>query len=108
MVSRLYGHSSSSGALRVKDEPDCIALFEQKLLDAGVLDPATIDQIHEEAQAEAEAALEQALGEPKPTPADVEKHTYAPARSMRSIRRITRGCRRWTEPSVMSADADRD
>src|SRR5439155_9535561 len=32
MVSRLYGHSSSSGALRVKNEPDCIALFAQKLL----------------------------------------------------------------------------
>src|SRR5439155_2967624 len=66
MVSRLYGHSSSSGALRVKDEPDPIELFEQKLLEAGVLDKAAIDQVHEEAQAEVEAAVEQALGEPQP------------------------------------------
>jgi 2-oxoisovalerate dehydrogenase E1 component alpha subunit len=76
-VSRLYGHSSSSGALRVKGEPDCIALFENKLLEAGVLDPETTERVHEEAKAEAEAALEQALREPKPTAADVEKHTYA-------------------------------
>ena len=36
LVSRLYGHSSSSGAARVKNEPDCIELFEKKLLDTGV------------------------------------------------------------------------
>ncbi|HZT79065.1 MAG TPA: thiamine pyrophosphate-dependent dehydrogenase E1 component subunit alpha [Gemmataceae bacterium] len=77
MVSRLYGHSSSSGALRVKNEPDCIPLFEQKLLEAGVADQAELDAVHEEAQAEAEAALEQATAEPRPRPEDVEKFTYA-------------------------------
>jgi 2-oxoisovalerate dehydrogenase E1 component alpha subunit len=76
-VSRLYGHSSSSGALRVKDEPDCVALFERRLLEAGVVNREFIERTHQEAGAEAEAALEQALSEPKPTPADVEKHTYA-------------------------------
>jgi len=79
-VSRLYGHSSSSGALRVKSEPDCIALFEQKLVRAGVLNQEAINRIHAEAQAEAEAALEQALAEPKPTAADVYKYSYAPSR----------------------------
>jgi 2-oxoisovalerate dehydrogenase E1 component alpha subunit len=77
MVSRLYGHSSSSGALRVKNEPDCIELFEQKLLAASVIDHVLIESIHEEAKAEAEAALDQALKEPKPRPEDVEKFTYA-------------------------------
>jgi 2-oxoisovalerate dehydrogenase E1 component alpha subunit len=77
LVSRLYGHSSSSGALRVKNEPDCIALFEKKLLAAGVLDPATIERIHEDAQTEAEIALEQAQSEPRPTPEDVVRYTYA-------------------------------
>lgn len=77
MVSRLYGHSSSSGALRVKDEPDAIELFEQKLLDAGALDKAAIDQVHEEALAEVEAAVEQVLNEPMPKPEDVERYTYA-------------------------------
>jgi 2-oxoisovalerate dehydrogenase E1 component alpha subunit len=78
-VSRLYGHSSSSGALRVKAEADCIALFEQRLVRAGVLNQEAIDHVHAEAHAEAEAALEQALAEPKPTPADVYKHSYAPS-----------------------------
>jgi 2-oxoisovalerate dehydrogenase E1 component alpha subunit len=77
MVSRLYGHSSSSGALRVKNEPDCIELFEQKLLAEGVIDRVLIDSIHEDAKTEAEAALEEALKEPKPRPEDVEKFTYA-------------------------------
>ena len=79
-VSRLYGHSSSSGALRVKAEADCIPLFEQRLLRAGVLSQETIDHTHANAQAEAEAALEQALTEPKPAPADVHKYVYAPSR----------------------------
>jgi 2-oxoisovalerate dehydrogenase E1 component alpha subunit len=78
-VSRLYGHSSSSGALRVKGEPDCIALFEARLLDAGVLDHEAIERVHHEAGVEAEEALDQALREPKPTAADVEKYTYAPS-----------------------------
>jgi 2-oxoisovalerate dehydrogenase E1 component alpha subunit len=79
LVSRLYGHSSSSGALRVKNEPDPIALFEKKLFDAGVLDPATAEQVHEEAAAEVEATLEEVLAEDQPTVADIEKHTYAPS-----------------------------
>ncbi|HEY1859687.1 MAG TPA: thiamine pyrophosphate-dependent dehydrogenase E1 component subunit alpha [Gemmataceae bacterium] len=77
LVSRLYGHSSSSGALRVKNEVDCIALFEKKLLDAGLLDKAAIERIHEDAQTETEVALEQAQAEPRPTAEDVRKYTYA-------------------------------
>jgi len=79
LVSRLYGHSSSSGALRVKGEPDCIVLFEQKLIKAGVLDSAQVKQIREDALAEVEAAVEQTLAEPQPLPEDVEKFTYAPS-----------------------------
>jgi 2-oxoisovalerate dehydrogenase E1 component alpha subunit len=77
MVSRLYGHSSSSGALRVKDEPDPIVNFERKLLKAGVVEPHTLEQVHEEARAEVEAAVEQVLGEPQPRAEDVERFTYA-------------------------------
>jgi 2-oxoisovalerate dehydrogenase E1 component alpha subunit len=80
MVSRLHGHSSSSGAHRVESEPDCIPLFEQKLLEANVLTEQQIEEVHAAARAEAEEALEQALSEPKPTPDDVPKHTYAASR----------------------------
>jgi 2-oxoisovalerate dehydrogenase E1 component alpha subunit len=75
MVSRLYGHSSSSGAPRSSDL-DCIAVFEDKLLSAGVVDPQALDQQHEDARTEADAAAEQAMKDPEPTPQDVEKYTY--------------------------------
>jgi 2-oxoisovalerate dehydrogenase E1 component alpha subunit len=79
MVSRLYGHSSSSGANRVKDEADPIVLLERKLLAAGAADEPMLRRVHEEARAEVEAAVEQVLQEPMPTVADVERHTYAPS-----------------------------
>jgi 2-oxoisovalerate dehydrogenase E1 component alpha subunit len=79
MVSRLYGHSSSSGALRVKGEPDCIELFEKKLLEAGVLERQTIAEVREAANEEVEAAVEQSLREPSPGPEDFRKNTYAPS-----------------------------
>jgi 2-oxoisovalerate dehydrogenase E1 component alpha subunit len=79
MVSRLYGHSSSSGAHRARSEEDPITRFETKLMEAGVLDAPTIERIHEEARVEVEAALDQVLSEPNPIASDVEKFTYAPS-----------------------------
>jgi 2-oxoisovalerate dehydrogenase E1 component alpha subunit len=76
-VSRLYGHSSSSGALRAKDEVDCIPLFELKLTEARIMHREEIEATHEAAEQEAEAALDQALQEAKPVPEDVERYTYA-------------------------------
>jgi len=78
-VSRLYGHSSSSGAQRVRNEADPIELFEHQLSEVGLLDPVAIEHMQEEALAEVEAAVEQVLSEPMPTAADVEKYTYAPS-----------------------------
>ncbi len=78
-VSRLHGHSSSSGALRVHDEPDCIPLFEERLLAAGIIDEAAIEEVHTAARQEAEDALTQALTEPQPTAADIPRYTYAPS-----------------------------
>ncbi len=78
-VSRLYGHSSSSGAQRVRNEVDPLDVFENKLTGAGLLDTITIEHTREEALAEVEAAVEQVLNEPMPQPSDVEKHTYAPS-----------------------------
>jgi 2-oxoisovalerate dehydrogenase E1 component alpha subunit len=77
LVSRLHGHSSSSGAVLVRNEPDCIPLFERQLLDAGVIDQETIEQTHQAARAETEAALEQILKEKRPTAEDVYTDTYA-------------------------------
>src|SRR5439155_1584436 len=78
-VSRLYGHSSASGAMRVKGEADCLPLYEQRLLGLGVLDDPAVAAVHAEAEAEVEAAVEQVLAEPPPRPEDLETHTYAPS-----------------------------
>jgi 2-oxoisovalerate dehydrogenase E1 component alpha subunit len=78
-LSRLHGHSSSSGAARVQGEADCLALFEQKLLEAGALEPEEVEQAYADAKTEVEAAVQQALREPKPTTADIFRHTYAPS-----------------------------
>ena len=79
MVSRLHGHSSSSGAQRQHDQPDPLALFEQKLIDAGAIDAAQVREMKQEAKDEANAAVVQATSEPKPTKLDVYTHTYAPS-----------------------------
>lgn len=76
-VSRLHGHSSSSGAARI-DESDCVRILEKQLLAAGV-DEHEIAQVHADAKTEIEAAVQQANREPKPSVADVLKHTYAPS-----------------------------
>lgn len=78
-VSRLYGHSSSSGAQRVRNEADPLEWIETKLAGTGLLDSVAIEQTREEALAEVEAAVEQVLSEPMPQPSDVEKYTFAPS-----------------------------
>jgi 2-oxoisovalerate dehydrogenase E1 component alpha subunit len=75
-VSRLYGHSSSSGAQRVQREVDCVRDFEEKLLRAGLIDQPTLDRLHHEATIEADDALKQVLREPHPTPDDVARFSY--------------------------------
>ncbi|MCC6416795.1 MAG: thiamine pyrophosphate-dependent dehydrogenase E1 component subunit alpha [Gemmataceae bacterium] len=79
LVSRLHGHSSSSGAARVTTEADCLTLLEKKLLDAHLTDRRTLEKVRADAQAEADAAAEQAAAEARPKPQDVYKHTYAPS-----------------------------
>ena len=79
MVSRLNGHSSSSGAQRIWSETDPLALFEQKLIDDGAIDVATVRSLKEEAKAEIDVAVVEAMSEPQPTPMDVNRFTYAPS-----------------------------
>ncbi len=78
-VSRLHGHSSSSGAARIPNEPDCLKMFEKKLVAAGIIHHELIEMIHHEAHEEADRAVEQVMHEPKPGPEDVERYTFAPS-----------------------------
>ena len=85
MVSRLYGHSSSSGALRGSDEPDCIESVRENAWSEArrVTLEATSSSVREAAQARSRTRpLEQALREPKPRPSGRGRrrlHTYAPS-----------------------------
>jgi 2-oxoisovalerate dehydrogenase E1 component alpha subunit len=78
-VSRLRGHSSATGARPVAGEPDCLAHFEDRLREAGILDRQAVEEVHAAARAEIEEALEQVLREPAPTAEDVYRDTYAPS-----------------------------
>lgn len=79
MVSRLHGHSSSSGAQRNWTEADPVAAFEQKLIDCGATDADQVQALRDEAKAEADAAADAVATEPRPTPLDVYMGTYAPS-----------------------------
>src|SRR5438552_5422352 len=78
MVSRLHGHCSSSGAARVTTETDCIALFEKRMIEAGVMDAAEIERLHQEVYAETDAAADTVAHEERPKSEDVYRFTYAP------------------------------
>jgi 2-oxoisovalerate dehydrogenase E1 component alpha subunit len=76
-VSRLHGHSSSSGANRTHDEPDCVALFEKRLERAGLLSRADADAMRARITTELKEATHAVLSEPKPSPSAIHDFTFA-------------------------------
>jgi len=74
-VSRLFGHSSASGANRV-DEEDPVLLFEERLLKAGLVKSHDVKEIWRQAEDEARAAQETARLEPGPEPETIWDHIY--------------------------------
>lgn len=75
-VSRLYGHSSASGANYHSDEADCIPLFEQRLEAAGVLTRAEMDGVRERWTQEIADAARIAREEPLPGPETIWNHVF--------------------------------
>ena len=76
-VSRLYGHSSASGANFVTAEQDCVAEFEKKLESHGVLTRAEMDQVRTRWNEEIAAKARQVRDEPMPEASTIWKHIYA-------------------------------
>ena len=76
-LSRLYGHSSSSGANRVKDEECPIEAYEKKLIKQGWINKEEMKSVYDAAWAEANAALEQARTEQWPDASTVLDHSFA-------------------------------
>lgn len=77
LVSRLYGHSSASGANFVSNEVDCIKEFEAKLEKDGVLTREQMDSLRNRYTEELAAAARQVRDEPQPAPESIWNHIYA-------------------------------
>ena len=76
-VSRLYGHSSASGANRIP-EPDCLERFEKELLQEKVIQKDSIKKIRDTYEKESREALTQVLQEPKPDPQTLFENIWQP------------------------------
>ena len=70
-VSRLYGHSSASGANWIEGETDCLPEFEKTLKAKKILTADDCKKIKEKHEKESMEALKQVLKEPKPKPEEI-------------------------------------
>src|SRR5712692_1430197 len=76
-VSRLYGHSSASGANFVADEPDCVQLYQGWLEQRGVLSKAQMDEVRAGWTSEIAEAARQVRDEPQPAPESIWENIFA-------------------------------
>ncbi len=81
MVSRLYGHSSSSGANFVGDEFDCLPAFEKKLEERGYLGRKEADDMRAALTQEYLEAAKRVRDEPQPASEDAFTHVFAETNS---------------------------
>lgn len=75
-VSRLYGHSSASGANKVQDEVDCIVEFEKMLIKAKIYTQKQCDELRQEIFEDIREKAERIRQEPVPTKESLWDHTY--------------------------------
>lgn len=75
-VSRMYGHSSASGANRAESEFDPLAVFEEKLEAQGVMTRAQMDEIRERYTSQMLEMTQKVKEEPMPDPSTIYDHTY--------------------------------
>jgi 2-oxoisovalerate dehydrogenase E1 component alpha subunit len=75
-VSRLYGHSSATGANLVAGEDDPLAVFEGQLEAAGILTRKEMEQLREKYNEEMLEMAKQVVTEPMPDPSTIYDHIY--------------------------------
>jgi 2-oxoisovalerate dehydrogenase E1 component alpha subunit len=75
-VSRLYGHSSASGANFVKNEDDPLVAFEKQLEEAGVLTRKAMNQLRDEYTVELREMAEKVKKEPRPDGDSIYDYVY--------------------------------
>ncbi len=76
-VSRLYGHSSSSGANFVDNEVDGLARFRAKLAERKILSRAAMDDLRARMTQELLVAYQRVREEPQPDPSSIWEHVFA-------------------------------
>lgn len=74
--SRLYGHSSASGANFHKEEVDCLVEFEKKLESNGILTREEMDKAREDYNESMREMAKAVKGEPMPDPSTIYDHTF--------------------------------
>src|ERR1700744_3616223 len=77
MVSRLYGHSSASGANFVPDEVDCLVTFERKLEDRKILTRQAMDDLRAKYTEQLLEASKRVREEPQPLGETIWEHVFA-------------------------------
>jgi len=77
MVSRLYGHSSASGANFVPDEVDCLVVFERRLEERKVLTRTAMDDLRARCTQELLEASKRVRLEPQPAGESIWKHVFS-------------------------------
>jgi len=83
MVSRLYGHSSASGANLVTEEADCITLTEKRLEERKLMTRAAMDELRARYTQELLEASKRVREEPQPPGEDIWRHVFADVDRMR-------------------------
>ena len=77
VLSRLYGHSSASGANRVTDEADCLVGFEKRMEERRLLTRAQMDEMRASFTAELLAAHKKVKEEPQPDGSTIFDHVFS-------------------------------
>jgi 2-oxoisovalerate dehydrogenase E1 component alpha subunit len=76
-LSRLYGHSSASGANVIGGEVDCLKDFEKRLISAGYLTAARAKELWDQYEKEGFEAQQAVRNEPPPTPESIWDNIFA-------------------------------
>ncbi len=76
-VSRLYGHSSASGANLITEEADCITLLEKKLEERKILPRAAMDELRARTTQELLEASKRVREEPQPDGSTLYDHVFS-------------------------------
>lgn len=99
-VSRLYGHSSSSGSNYVDTEIDCITEIEKKLIARGLRSASECEALQAQYEQLLLDAAKMVTLEPKPEPSSVWDHVFADRDIVgEGARKVPHDNRLWKAPS---------